>query len=176
MFFLVQLQRLGRFIRLILDRTIETFACLLTVVMVLAVCWQVISRYILNSPSTLTEEFLRFALVWLSAVGLAYVAGRNEHISLTLFLDKCPENIVRYWKVVIQIIFIFFAYYILISGGMKYAHNAAWQISPVLQVSMEKVYFILPISGVMTIIYSLLNITDLLIKNNHPKILAKENK
>ncbi|SDH09410.1 TRAP-type C4-dicarboxylate transport system, small permease component [Vibrio xiamenensis] len=145
-----------------LDKTIEVFACTLSVIMVCVACWQVISRYLFNSPSTFSEELLRFSLVWISVIGLAYVAGKREHISLTLFLDKCPAKLTTYWNIVIQAVFIFFSIYILIIGGMKVSNNAMMQISPVLKLSMGKVYYALPLSGILTIIYCLLNIVDLL--------------
>ncbi|MGL5287087.1 TRAP-type C4-dicarboxylate transport system, small permease component [Aeromonas sp. RU39B] len=148
-------------IRKWLDRSIEAFGCLMLVLMVLAVCWQVVSRYIFNSPSTMTEELLRFSLVWISVIGMAYVAGRKEHISLTLFLDKCPARWTRVWHLIIQLVFILFAIYVMIMGGWKISANAMVQVSPVLRLSMGHVYFALPISGVLIIVYSLLNIADL---------------
>lgn len=148
-------------IRKWLDRSIEAFGCLLLTMMVLAVCWQVISRYVLNAPSTLTEELLRFSLVWISVIGMAYVAGRQEHISLSLFIDKCPARWVRLWRLVIQVVFILFAIYVMIIGGGKISANAMAQISPVLRLSMGHVYYALPLSGVLIIVYSLLNIADL---------------
>lgn len=145
-----------------LDRIIEVFGCTVMTMMVLVACWQVISRYVFNSPSTFSEELLRFSLVWLSTIGLAYVAGKTEHISLTLFLDKFPRNLVKYWNMLIQVVFILFAIYIMIIGGWKVSSNAMMQVSPVLQLSMGKVYYALPLSGVLIIIYSVMNIVDLI--------------
>ncbi len=150
-----------KIIRKWLDRTIEVFACATMTMMVLVACWQVVSRYVFNSPSTFSEELLRFSLVWLSTIGLAYVAGKTEHISLTLFLDKFPRNLVKYWNMLIQIVFILFAVYIMIIGGWKVSSNAMMQVSPVLQLSMGKVYYALPLSGVLIIVYSVMNIADL---------------
>ncbi|WP_105901190.1 TRAP transporter small permease [Vibrio gangliei] len=149
-------------IRTILDRSIEAFGCLALLIMVAVACWQVISRYVFNSPSTFSEEFLRFALIWVSLIGLAYVSGKQEHISLTLFLDKCPPHLIHIWKIVLQVVFIGFAVYVLIIGGWNVSSITMYQISPVLQVSMGKVYYALPVSGVLVIIYSLLNIADLI--------------
>jgi len=151
-----------KIIRKWLDKTIEVFACIIMTMMVLVACWQVISRYVFNDPSTFSEELLRFSLVWLSTIGLAYVAGKTEHISLTLFLDKFPRNLVKYWNMLIQVVFILFAIYIMIIGGWKVSSNAMMQVSPVLQLSMGKVYYALPLSGVLIIIYSVMNIIDLL--------------
>ncbi len=152
-----------------LDKTIEIFACSLCVMMVGVACWQVISRYLFNSPSTFSEELLRFSLVWISVIGLAYVAGKREHISLTLFIDKCPAKLTIYWDVIIQLVFILFSIYILIIGGMKVSNNAMMQISPVLKLSMGKVYYALPLAGGLTIVYCVLNIIDIITQGCHSK-------
>ncbi|WP_411248534.1 TRAP transporter small permease subunit, partial [Shouchella clausii] len=34
--------------------------------MVLVAIWQVFSRYVLNAPSTFSEEFLRYSLIWVT--------------------------------------------------------------------------------------------------------------
>ncbi len=47
-----------------LDLLLGAICCLVLAIMVGIACWQVVSRYILGVPSTLTEEMLRFLLVW----------------------------------------------------------------------------------------------------------------
>ena len=54
-----------------LDRLLEAVCCLVLAMMVAVSCWQVISRYIVGQPSTITEELLRFSLVWISMLGMA---------------------------------------------------------------------------------------------------------
>ncbi len=43
-----------------LDLLLGAICCLVLAMMVGIACWQVVSRYILGVPSTLTEEMLRF--------------------------------------------------------------------------------------------------------------------
>ena len=40
----------------LIDKIIQVLSTIIMGVMVIAVCWQVITRYILNNPSTVTEE------------------------------------------------------------------------------------------------------------------------
>src|SRR5690606_31571221 len=89
-----------------LDVVLGSVCCLVLAIMVGIACWQVISRYILGVPSTITEEMLRFLLVWVSMLGMAYVAGKKQHISLTILLDKVSPALRRWWDITLQIIFI----------------------------------------------------------------------
>ena len=34
--------------------------------------WQIFTRWILHNPSTVTDEFLRYVLIWASMIGSAY--------------------------------------------------------------------------------------------------------
>ncbi|MEL0550466.1 MULTISPECIES: TRAP transporter small permease [Enterobacteriaceae] len=143
-----------------LDRLLELVCCLVLTIMVAVSCWQVISRYIVGRPSTITEELLRFMLVWISMLGMAYVAGKQQHISLTLLIDKVSTTVRHWWMIVLQLTFMAFSVWILIIGGLKISAISMLQVSPALGIPMGKVYYALPIAGMLIIIYSLLNIVD----------------
>ena len=144
-----------------LDKTLGSLCCLLLAVMVCIACWQVISRYIIGVPSTTSEELLRFSLVWISMLGMAFVAGKNQHISLTLFVDKVPPEIQRWWMIILQVTFAAFSIWVLIIGGLKISSISMLQISPALGIPMGKIYYALPVAGGLIIVYSLMNIIDL---------------
>ena len=50
--------------RKIIDKVIEIMCTAIMGFMVIAVCWQVFTRFVLKNPSTTTEEILRYMLVW----------------------------------------------------------------------------------------------------------------
>ncbi|GEK72643.1 MULTISPECIES: TRAP transporter small permease [Halomonas] len=147
--------------RSLLDRFIQAVCCGLFIVMVVAASWQVISRYALNSPSTISEAFLRFSLVWLSMIAIAYVAGRREHVSLTLLTDRLSGI----WKATldmsIEILFIAFAGLVMIYGGAQAASNTMSQIYPMLEIPKGFLYLSLPASGSIIVTYCLMNCLDL---------------
>ena len=143
-----------------LDRLLEVVCCLVLAMMVAVSCWQVISRYIVGQPSTITEELLRFSLVWISMLGMAYVAGKQQHISLTILVDKVSAQVRNVWMIILQLTFMAFSIWILIIGGLKISAISMLQISPALGIPMGQVYYALPIAGVLIIIYSVLNIID----------------
>ncbi len=128
-------------------------------IMVGIACWQVISRYITDVPSTLTEEMLRFSLVWVSMLGMAFVVGKKQHISLTILLDKAPTTLRRWWEIILQNFFIAFSVWVLIIGGLRISVVSALQVSPALGISMSK-FITHSCFRVLIIIYSLLNIIE----------------
>lgn len=145
-----------------IDKTLEFVTIALFLVMVAVTTWQVIARYVLNNPSTITEEFVRFSLIWLSMLAAAYVAGKNGHIAITLLSDRLQERKKLVLDLVIQISFLFFAAIIMVYGGLMAVTVSMAQISPSLSLPMGFVYLSLPVAGILIIFYSSVNIIDLL--------------
>jgi len=148
-------------VRRLLDCVMGTLCSVLLGVLVLVLTWQVVSRYALNSPSTFSEEALRFGLVWLSLLGAAYAAGRGNHMSVELLREMASGRIRRMMEYLVPISFILFAAGVMIPGGLKAMEIASTQSTAVLRLPMSIVYAALPVSGVLIILYSLLNMFDL---------------
>ena len=72
----------------ILDKILETVVVLLMGSIVLTIVWQVVSRYVFNSPSEFTDELSRYLLIWVGILGAAYVTGTRGHIAIDFFMDK----------------------------------------------------------------------------------------
>ena len=56
--------------------------------------WQIFSRWILRNPSTFTDEFLRYILIWASMLGSAYCFYKDQHLALDLLKDKTKGVVV----------------------------------------------------------------------------------
>ncbi len=143
--------------RTLLDRSMQLLCCLLFITMVGVASWQVIARYVLNDPSTVSEAFLRFSLVWLSMLAIAYVAGRREHVSLTLLTDKLTGAWKAAFEMSIEILFIGFSAFVLLYGGAQATANSMSQVYPMLDIPKGFLYLSLPLSGAIIITYSLIN-------------------
>jgi TRAP-type C4-dicarboxylate transport system permease small subunit len=146
----------------IVDKVLKVVTSTLFLIMVAITFWQVISRYVLNNPSTITEEFLRFSLIWLSMLAAAYVVGKKSHIAFTLLSDNLKNSKKIVIDIVIQASFFVFAAVIMVYGGGKAVSLTMAQISPSLNVPMGLVYLSLPVSGILIIFYSFLNLLELL--------------
>jgi TRAP-type C4-dicarboxylate transport system permease small subunit len=149
-------------IRRFLDICLGTTCSLLLISMVGVLCWQVISRYVFNDPSTYTEEILRLGLVWLSLLGAAYSAGRGSHMAIDLLRDIARGKFRKFLKLLVPISFIIFSIYVLILGGLHSMQIASKQLTAVLQLPMGSYYAALPACGVLLILYAILNLIDVL--------------
>lgn len=149
-------------LRRILDFILGAVCCILLGSMVLVLAWQVFSRYALNDPSTFSEEFLRFGVIWMSLLGAAFSAGKSNHMAISLLRDMSRGRLKKTLSALVPVSFVIFSIAVLILGGIHLMGNAAGQYSPVLRVPQSLIYASLPVSGVFIVVYSVLNFFDIL--------------
>ena len=117
--------------------------------------WQIFSRWILQDPSTFTDELLRYVLIIAGMIGSAYCFYRDEHLALTLVTDKAKGPFKVVLEVFIELCILFFVIYVFIFGGIKLASTAS-NVSSVMRIPMKTLYMIEPICGVMIVLARIL--------------------
>lgn len=137
--------------------------------MVINVTWQVVSRFIVGSPSSFTDELARYMLIWLGMLGAAYVAGNNEHLAIDILPQKLDGKSQTNLFIFIHIIIIGFALPVMIFGGsnLVYITYMLEQKSASLQVPLAYVYTIIPFSGLLILFYQIADIKSHL--KHYPK-------
>lgn len=139
----------------ILDRTLGSILVLLLVLMVLAVLWQVFSRYVMNSPSSVTEELSRYLFIWIGILGAAYASGQQIHLAIDILHSKLNKANRRILRIFINLLIIFFSLTVLVIGGanLVYVNYDLGQSSAALNLPLSYVYLVVPLSGILVIVY-----------------------
>ena len=145
----------------ILDKCIEKFIVIILTIMVIVALWQVASRYVFNSPSTISEELLRYCLIWLAMLGSAYMFGLREHMSMTFLVEKFDENVRCKLSILSEVVIIIFSMTVLVYGGINITLLTMNQLSAALGIPMGYIYMVLPLSGVLMIFYGINNILNI---------------
>lgn len=122
--------------------------------------WQIFTRWILQNPSTVTDEFLRYVLIWASMLGSAYCFYKDEHLALDLVKDRVHGVVAVILNVFIEAAILFFVGYVFIYGGGKLAANAT-NISSVMHIPFKVLYAVLPVSGIFIVIARILKYIQL---------------
>lgn len=84
------LRRLPGPLRGLADQAEELVAGTAMVVVVLAVCWGVITRYITAQPAAWAGEVAAFAFAWCVFIGAAAVAKRGGHVAIDMLTGLLP--------------------------------------------------------------------------------------
>lgn len=139
-----------------LDRFVLAVTMPLTVLMLVCVIWQVAARYALNVSTSTTDEIARFAFIWVSLLGATYVLGNRGHIAITGLVDLLPGRARRGMELVIGALVAAFAVSVLAGGGWLLVSKAftLGQVTPALRLPMWMVYVVIPVSGVLTLVYA----------------------
>jgi TRAP-type C4-dicarboxylate transport system permease small subunit len=146
-----------------LDKALAAALIGVMICILLSVSWQVVSRYLLKDPSSVTEELARFLLIWVGMLGAVYAYRTNSHLGLNIVLDKMSDKPRKITLVFIQLLVIGFSGLVLVFGGSELVELTLElkQISAALSINMGVVYAVLPISGCLLILYSIANLIDL---------------
>lgn len=140
-----------------LDKLLQALTAIAFGALVLVVAWQVLTRLVLNNPSTWSEEFAKYLFVWVSLIAAALVFGERGHIAVTFVVDKMPLGLRKVVAVLIQVGIAVFAVFVLIWGGVGAAQNTWLQNLTALPLQIGHMYIILPIVGVAIIFYAIYN-------------------
>ncbi|MEM7367405.1 MAG: TRAP transporter small permease [Bacteroidota bacterium] len=143
-----------------IDSILEKVLIFIMGVMVVNVLWQVFSRYLLQSPSSWTEELTRFLLIWLGLLGAAYATGQKLHLAIDLLPSRLEGSKARNLDINIQVVVALFGLLAMAIGGSRlvYLTMTLEQISSAMALPMWIVYLSIPISGILIVFYSMENI------------------
>ncbi len=138
------------------DRVLETFLVGLMAAMVASVLWQVVSRYVLASPSSWTEELTRYLLIWLGLLGACLTFRRGQHLAMEVVVERLGAGPRRAAAAVSLLAVAAFSIAVLLVGGVNLVRLTLQleQRSAALGVPLGWVYLALPLSGALLLFYT----------------------
>lgn len=145
---------------------LEKLLMVMMFAIVVTVTWQVFSRFILADPSSFTEELSRYLLIWIGILGSSYAYKTKAHLGLDLFIEKMPAKKKKQALVMIELVVIIFATTVMIFGGLSLVNItlALKQTSAALGLQVGFVYCVIPLSGVLFILFAVNNLRHILAK------------
>lgn len=144
------------------DRYTKLVLVFLMGILVIDVIWQVFTRYVLQSPSTFTDELARFLLIWVSLLGAAYATGKKMHLAIDLLPNKLNEKNRQRLHILIHGLVLSFALTVMVLGGILLSYYTIHQPSPALNFPMGVVYAVVPLSGLLISYYKINDLMTLL--------------
>lgn len=141
---------------LIVDKVIEGFCIFLLVSMIVIVFTAVITRKIFHFMFAWSEEVTLLCLTWFTFMGIAIGFRERLHLGMDIF-EKANPKILKISDYFIDAVTFLFGLYLVVYGWdftmmMRGSVLAATQLPNVVQ------YIVMPITGVLTCVYSLLQL------------------
>lgn len=130
--------------------------------MVILTCWQVLTRYVLQDPSTWSEELVGYLFAWMSLLGASLVTCERGHMNIPIIVERFNAPMQKLLNCLGEVIAFLFSAVILVFGGVQITTLAMGQMTSSLGVPIGIFYIVLPLCGVLNMIYTVLNIIDIL--------------
>lgn len=148
-------------IKTVLTKALNGVAGMSFIVMVALTCWQVFTRYVLKNPSTWSEELVSYLFAWMSLLGASIVTSESGHMNIPVLVDRLNPQMRSYMRIVHELIVLLFSLAILVYGGWQISRLAMGQMTSSLGVPVGIFYFVMPLCGVLNIIYTIINIAEI---------------
>ena len=148
-------------IKTVLTKALNGVAGMSFIVMVALTCWQVFTRYVLKNPSTWSEELVSYLFAWMSLMGASIVTSESGHMNIPVLVDRLNPQMRSYMRILHELIALLFSLAILVYGGWQISRLAMGQMTSSLGVPVGIFYFVIPLCGVLNIIYTIINIAEI---------------
>lgn len=148
-------------IKTVLTKALNGVAGMSFIVMVVLTCWQVFTRYVLKNPSTWSEELVSYLFAWMSLLGASIVTSESGHMNIPVLVDQLNPQMRSYMRILHELIALLFSLAILVYGGWHISRLAMGQMTSSLGVPVGIFYFVMPLCGVLNIIYTIINIAEI---------------
>lgn len=148
-------------IRRMMDTILSGLCILLFALMIVAGTYQIVARYFFNSPSTVSEELLTYSFTWMALLAAAYVFGKRGHMRMGFVADRLRPGLKLALDIALEMLTAVFSALVLVHGGISIMRLTMTQTTASLGIPMGIVYLAVPLTGILTLIYCVLNIIDL---------------
>lgn len=148
-------------LRNVLTKLLNALAGISFIAMVILTCWQVFTRYILESPSTWSEELVSYLFAWASLLGASLITGERGHMNIPIIVERLNAGAQKALGIFGEIVAFAFSAIILVYGGIQISQLAMGQMTSSLGVAVGVFYVVMPLCGILNMIYTILNIVDI---------------
>lgn len=135
-----------------LERLLTAVTAVIMIILSALICWQVFSRYVLNSSVFWIEEISVISLMWIGLLGAAACVWTESHMSLELIVSRLPETFRAWLKVATDIAIGVFAFFLCERGIFLVKRTMSGTISS-LPLAVGYTYLVLPIAGGLMVIF-----------------------
>jgi TRAP-type C4-dicarboxylate transport system permease small subunit len=132
----------------------DNLAASLLGLLLAAMCWQVVTRYVLDAPSDWTEEASRYLYVYVVFLGTSAGISTRSHVSIAFFTDLLSPLPKLLLSLAVDVLVLAFLAVMVWWGTRATLRNVDIPLS-VTQVSYAWVYVVIPLTSLAMIVRTL---------------------
>jgi C4-dicarboxylate transporter DctQ subunit len=101
-----------KFITKAIDRCVLALAVVagfILLLLLLAVCFATMTRYLFNEPFSNLIDYSSYALIFVAFLGSPWLMGKRGHVNIDLFINMLSPKAQKYWNAVIHFLMVIIA-------------------------------------------------------------------
>lgn len=123
-------------------------------IMISVVFYEVVMRYVFNSPTVWTEALARMAMIWLVFLGFARGLRHLDNIRVDFLVGRMNPRMQKVCAVIRYIALISFALVLAYYGWILALDNIN-QIATGFEIPVMYIYLAVPVSAIMIILFAI---------------------
>lgn len=144
-----------------LDRALSYWCIFLAGSMTLLIISSVILRYLFHLTFVWAEAAITMLFIGTTYFGAVLGVREDEHIGISYFVERFPENIQRYVQSFGMLVIIIVQTFIF-KTSLTWIEKVGKTVDVALKVPMSYLYIMVPISAVLIILYAIVKIISYL--------------
>lgn len=137
-----------------LERFITAATAVIMIILSALICWQVFSRYVMNSSPFWIEEISVISMMWIGLLGASACVWTESHMSLELVVSRLPETLRIWLRAATDIMIGVFAFFLFERGMFLVQRTMGGTLSS-LPLAVGYTYLVLPIAGGLMVLFAL---------------------
>ena len=137
-----------------IEQIILTILAMLFAVMVIALFYQIVMRFVFENANAWSEELTRYSFIWMSMLGSSVATRRSRNMDVDFLVNLMPKPLKTVNSVVTKTLIILFILVIIIYG-ISLVGITHKQLSAGLRLPMSYMYAAVPVGGVLMLIFTI---------------------
>lgn len=129
-------------------KAIETICVIILAAMSILVFLNVVLRYGFNSSINITEEVSRYLFVWLTFLAAVLAFNENQHVSVTVFVEKFSPTAKKLLFIITDVIMLFCCYLIVDGSWIQFNLNLN-NLAPISGLPQGITYLASTVAGLL---------------------------
>ncbi|WP_027135614.1 TRAP transporter small permease [Geminicoccus roseus] len=150
------MQALDRILAVV-DRVMEVVCHLLLVVITAITVLQVFLRFVLDRPTSWSEELALLLLIWFGMIAIGIAIRRHGHIAIMAVRDRLPPRLAHAVDLFAQLLILGFSL-VLFAKSFELIGLSGVQVMPALGISRAWLYYPVLVGGLLMSVNALGNL------------------
>ncbi len=138
-------------------RTIEIVIMGMFLILIAAVFYQVVGRYVFNAPPDWSEELARYLQVWIAMLASALCIHRGWHFGVDYLIHILPRRPQAFFGIVVNLLVSGFLVLLLVTG-VRILAVASVQTSPAMGINMWYAYLAIAVGALLMLLESMVKL------------------